>query len=54
MEMSNLSSKLKVRRLELGEDMLLYLFFISLPVHTLGNSKWVIKKEGKTYMKVLI
>ena len=43
MKMSNLTSKLKALRLELGEDMLMHLVLISLPIHTLGNSKWANK-----------
>ncbi|RXY49774.1 hypothetical protein DD573_29820, partial [Klebsiella pneumoniae] len=37
-EMSNLASKLKSLKLELGEDLLVHLVLISLPTH-LGNSK---------------
>lgn len=33
MEMSNLASKLKSLKLELGEDLLVYLVLISLPTH---------------------
>jgi len=33
MEMSNLASKLKSLKLELGEDMLMHLVLISLPTH---------------------
>ena len=33
MEMSNLTSKLKALKLELGEDLLVHLVFISLPTH---------------------
>ena len=33
MEMSNLASKLKSLKLELGEDLLVYLVLISLPVY---------------------
>jgi len=33
MEMSNLASKLKSLKLELGEDLLMHLVLISLPAH---------------------
>ena len=33
MEMSNLASKLKALKLELGEDLLVHLVLISLPTH---------------------
>jgi len=33
MEMSNLASKLKSLKLELGEDLLVHLVLISLPAH---------------------
>ena len=39
MEMSNLASKLKTLKLELGEDLLVHLVLISLPTH------WAIQSE---------
>ena len=39
MEMSNLASKLKTLKLELGEDLLVHLVLISLPTHSAIQSE---------------